>query len=143
MKNVNEFQQKDDSVSVQDATGATALHYAVEENNVEKAKALVEAGADIDARDVHGRTPIMYSYILDMSDAAYYLMEKGADVKALDQSRRSMLYKAVVYGDYSLAEKLVGLGVNPNTEDVYGYSPLKLASGDIKMTEILEGRQNI
>lgn len=58
----------------------TALHMAARRGNVGIAEALLDCGAEIDARDSLGETPLRRSVNLDQLRVASLLLERGADV---------------------------------------------------------------
>ena len=57
----------------------TALHMAARRGNVELIAALLDEGADIEARDSLGETPLRRAVNCDKVDAAKLLLERGAD----------------------------------------------------------------
>jgi truncated hemoglobin YjbI len=57
----------------------TALHMAARRGNVELIAALLDEGADIEARDSLGETPLRRAVNLDKVEAAKLLLERGAD----------------------------------------------------------------
>jgi hypothetical protein len=57
----------------------TALHMAARRGNVEIAGALLECGADIEARDSVGETPLRRAVNCGQTDVAALLLAKGAD----------------------------------------------------------------
>lgn len=60
-----------ESAMARDSDGATALHYAPESGDREIVEALLDAGADLNARDLRfGATPVGW--------AIEYLRERGA-----------------------------------------------------------------
>ena len=58
----------------------TALHMAARRGNVEAAQALLECGADLEARDSLGETPLRRSVNCDKTQVAALLLQWGADV---------------------------------------------------------------
>lgn len=78
--------------------GATALHIAAREKNLEVAKILVENGADVNAIDNEGWTPLMRASLA--ADAAFvsYLLEKNADAGALNSANETAIMQAA-YSD--------------------------------------------
>jgi ankyrin repeat protein len=61
----------------------TALHMAARRGNVEIAEALLDCGAEIDARDSLGDTPLRRSVNCDKAQVAYLLLKRGADVHSI------------------------------------------------------------
>lgn len=61
----------------------TALHMAARRGNLEIAEALLDCGADIDARDSLGDTPLRRSVNCDQIQVASLLLAKGADVGSI------------------------------------------------------------
>jgi truncated hemoglobin YjbI len=57
----------------------TALHMAARRGSVDVAKALLECGADIEARDTLGETPLRRSVNCDKPEVAALLLSRGAD----------------------------------------------------------------
>jgi truncated hemoglobin YjbI len=61
----------------------TALHMAARRGNVEVAEALLDCGADIDARDSLGDTPLRRSVNCDKIQVADLLLRRTADVHSI------------------------------------------------------------
>merc|ERR1712098_626696 len=62
--------------------GKTALHFAARTNKIEIAKALIEAGADIDAKDGEiGWTALHRAALNDHLEIGKVLVDAGADLK--------------------------------------------------------------
>jgi ankyrin repeat protein len=57
----------------------TALHMAARRGNVEVAEALLDCGADIEARDSLGETPLRRSVNCNKIEVAALLLSRGAD----------------------------------------------------------------
>lgn len=75
--------------------GFTPLLYAAREGCVECAKALVEAGADMNAYDRDRETALVLALINQRFDFAAYMISAGADVDKWDLYGRGPLYAAV------------------------------------------------
>ena len=74
--------------------GFTALLYAAREGCVECARALVEAGADINLADPERVSPLNMALLNLHFDTAAYLIEAGANVDKWDLFGRSPIYMA-------------------------------------------------
>jgi ankyrin repeat protein len=74
--------------------GFTPLLYAAREGCVECARALVEAGADMDLADPERVTPLNLALLNLHFDFAAYMIEAGADLDKWDLFGRSPIYMA-------------------------------------------------
>jgi ankyrin repeat protein len=75
--------------------GWTALMYAAREGAVEGARALAEAGADVNLTDPDGTTALVFAIINGHFDVAALLLDKGADPNVADSTGMAALYAAV------------------------------------------------
>lgn len=73
----------------------TALMFAARQNAIDAARALVEAGANLNARDGEGTTALVLAIINVHFDLAAMLIEKGADPNIADETGMAALYAAV------------------------------------------------
>jgi truncated hemoglobin YjbI len=64
------------------AKHCTPLHMAARRGNVEVAEALLDCGADLEARDSHGDTPLRRAVNCNKADLASLLLARGADVQS-------------------------------------------------------------
>ena len=74
--------------------GFTALMYAARQNAMGAARALVEAGADMNLADPEGTTALLLAMANGHYDMALMLIEAGADPNAADETGRAALYAA-------------------------------------------------
>ena len=63
-------------------SGASALHYAVKEDNLELVGLLLQRGAEINSRTRNGTTPLHTAVLYGRLEVAQYLIEKGAEIDA-------------------------------------------------------------
>jgi len=112
--------------------GLTPLLYAVRENCIVCANALLDAGADINKPDPDNVSPLILALVNLRYDMAMNLIERGADINQWDYFGRTPLYAAVDThlvpgrsnrGDlpalekhtaYEVAKLLLEKGANPN-----------------------------
>jgi len=112
--------------------GLTSLLYAVRENCIVCANALLDAGADINKPDPDNVSPLILALVNLRYDMAMNLIERGADINQWDYFGRTPLYAAVDThlvpgrsnrGDlpalekhtaYEVAKLLLEKGANPN-----------------------------
>ncbi len=113
--------------------GFTPLLYAARRGCMPCAKALVEAGADINLASPEGVTPLLMATQNLAFDTAAYLLSKGADPDRWDSTGRVPLYAAVdvntlpsggradrpsvdAVSSIELIERLLKAGANPNIQ---------------------------
>jgi ankyrin repeat protein len=76
--------------------GMSALHFAARDGNLEMARILLEAGANLESRSGNGTRPLLAAIINNHIGLALFLLEKGADAKASDDfHKRTPLFAAV------------------------------------------------
>jgi uncharacterized protein len=121
------------SRAVPSPSGAmTPLLYAARDGNLEMARILVDAKADVNRPSANGTTPMVVAITNNHIELAMYLLEHGADVNAADDFyKRTPLYAAVEMRnpDYvrdtapplpdrvepmELISALIARGANPN-----------------------------
>lgn len=72
----------------------TALHFAAREGQLEAARTLVAAGADLNITDEYGSTPLILATVNGHLDVAGALLEAGADPKIADEWGRTAIFAA-------------------------------------------------
>ena len=77
--------------------GLTPLLFAARDGRVDAAKALIAAGADVNAIDPDRQSPLVIALINGHFDVANLLVEHGADVNTPDKVGRTALWAAVDY----------------------------------------------
>lgn len=94
-------------------SGVTALHWAA--TNLDKARALIEAGAGVNAVSQLGRTPlIVASSAHGTAGVVELLLAKGADVNAADAVGVTPLIAATATDNADAARLLLAKGANVN-----------------------------
>ncbi len=81
-------------VNQQNMGGATALHIACREGNIDAVKALIENGANPNIADNEGWTPLMRAVLTANAEITDLLIDKGADVSALNSDGDSVIVQA-------------------------------------------------
>jgi ankyrin repeat protein len=121
--------------------GATPLVLAAEVNNLEAAKALLDAGADPLATTEHGTTALLLASgggtdVQRMRspeeratavETAKLLIERGADVTAVGQYGWTALHAAAYQGLNEVIELLVSKGAKVDDMDTFGQTPLSIS----------------
>ena len=82
------------STAVRADPGA-ALRRAAESGDVDGLQALLDGGADINARDASGRTALMLATLTDQTGSVAALLNRGADPNAADASGTTPLQAAL------------------------------------------------
>ncbi len=106
--------------------------------------ALLNGGADPDARDVERETPLfsaMAGLLADRIDFAVVgaLLDAGADPNALNANDQTPLHKAVSFGLLEAASALLDSGADPNAGPTSGWTPLHNAATrpSVELTSLL------
>lgn len=106
---------------------ATALLWAAREP--EKARILIEHGANVNVQSKQGRTPLMVASLRRGGSAVVALMlAKGADVNLKDSRNSTALSLAASVGDAESVKLLLAAESNPNIANRMGASPINMAS---------------
>ena len=87
------------------------------------ARALIAAGAEVDAGAANGQTPLVLAAFSGHTSTARALIEAGADVHA-HAAGYTALHAATLRGDLPTVEALLAAGANPNAPLTRG-SPVR------------------
>lgn len=134
--------------------GWTALMYAARQGALQAARALADAGADLDVRDPDGTSALLFAIINAHYDVASMLVQKGANPNLADNAGMTPLYAAVdmhtlastfgrpdlppaaVAGSVDAVRMLLAAGADPNArlssrilKRVYNAGDAKLGEG--------------
>jgi ankyrin repeat protein len=126
-------------VDAADEVGQTALHRAAMLGDAARARALLEDGANVNARNKYLYTPLAHAVIAHDPATVQVLIEHGADVAAKRRRGFTPLYDAAADGQVEIIELLLAAGADPRQPTEFGYEPLFTAvhHGHIKATERL------
>lgn len=115
------------------------LHHAALFGQTEVARALVEAGAELNPKDKTLSTPLLLAAQLKKTDLALLLVEVGADADIAGSVGETALMFAASNSNYDLAGKLIAAGANINAVADNGCTALHHAGGvkDKKMIALL------
>jgi ankyrin repeat protein len=110
-----------------DAGSSTPLHHAAGFGTIATVKALLGAGADVNAMNRFGQTPLHWSF----SDAAKValLLDNGAAIDARTNDGRSTLYLTASQRNSDAAMRLLlERGADPNAATMNGRTPIMAAA---------------
>lgn len=100
------------------------LHLAAQHGALGRLSALIEAGADVNARANGGKTPLHYAANPTVIDA---LIKAGADVNALDNSGATPLHYASSNGSSANVNALLDAGADGSVRKLNGETPLEMS----------------
>jgi len=107
------LQQKAD-VNAQQIDGATALHWAVQRNNIEVASALLAAGAKVTAETRYKITPLSIAATNGNAALITRLIEAGADANSTSREGETVLMTASLNGNVDAIKALLAKGAKVN-----------------------------
>lgn len=107
---------------------STALAQAVAHANLKMVKALLDAGADINAEDRAGRTALMTLDEDATPDLVRALLDAGAEVKVRDDDGNSALAHAAARSTAEVVRRLLDAGAKINMRNDEGRTALMLAA---------------
>jgi hypothetical protein len=127
-----------DSIKRWIIAGDTALHFAAAAHNLEAAKSLIQAAADLHARNRHGHTPLHAAAAGIPGSPAWNpeaqpatiaaLIEAGADPNATDKRGVTPLHVAVRTRCADAVRALIAHGSDPAKPNGNGSTPMLLAT---------------
>jgi ankyrin repeat protein len=121
--------------------GKTVLLEACRRGYSEIGVALIEAGAEINARDSYGVSCLMFSAITGSNELIHKLIEKGVEINAQDNYGRSALIEALTTeNDIPLEtyKALIDAGADVNVRIEGGLTPIMLAAdGNAEILRLL------
>eukprot|EP00731_Ephydatia_muelleri_P014730 Em0008g450a len=108
--------------------GQTALHISSENGYTDTMVALLERGADIDARDKDGLAALHSTSENGHTDTVVALLERGAYIEARDEDRQTALHISSKNGHTDTVVALLERGADINARDKYGQTALHISS---------------
>lgn len=105
------------------------IHMASLDGDVERLRAIVESGGEVDKVWADGITALTLAVDSKNPEAAQYLLSVGADYRVKSTSDgRSLLHDAANRGETEIMIILLDLGLDPNERDLRGRTPLHFAA---------------
>ena len=118
--------------------GMTAFLFAAQRDDLESAKMLVNAGADVDEVTPEGSTALMVAIQNDGEDVGTFLLDRGAKVN-VSTTGYTALHLAVARRQTQLVQALLNHGANPNVPLTRGAPIIEGASSQAQLPEYLLG----
>lgn len=146
-----ETNEKKENLSEDNERNYTSLMKAAENGNIEVAKKLIEAGAEVNSRGPGGNTALMYAVANNNLEIAKLLIKEGArvditndkhldirgiayrnnNIEIIDNLRivelpdlEKRLYEAIFEEDTKRLKQLINQGANINVKGNFGFNPL-------------------
>ncbi|OXU26501.1 hypothetical protein TSAR_000955 [Trichomalopsis sarcophagae] len=105
----------------------TALHFAVNFEDLSIVKLLVQEGACINASNKFGLTALHLAILKKKLDIVQYLIKSGADVNFATNDKRVPLHMAAECGSVEMVKILLENGAIVNKKTEFGITPLHTA----------------
>jgi hypothetical protein len=120
----------------------TALHVAVERNNLKMVKMLLNAGADLKIRDQYQNTPLMNINWSTTPEIIQIFSQYGADLNTRNRSGQTALMNAARVGNIKAVRALLESGADVSLRDNYGKSALEMTYTEpIKQLLVIYGAE--
>ncbi len=111
-------------LDIRNIKNATPLHVAAKTGKPKCAKALIDAGAKVDAVNAEGRTPLHAAATHGRMDIAKLLVASKASVNAASDNGGTPLHDAVIRNNMAMIKFLLANGANINAATKRGVTPL-------------------
>ncbi len=129
--NVRTLLKQGVDVNAAEADGTTALHWAVQANNLEIANLLIGAGAKVDAATRYNITPLSLACTNGSAAMISRLLEAGADPNGTSREGETALMTAARNGNVEAVKALLVKGAKVNVAEPWkGQTALMWAAGE-------------
>ncbi len=145
MATVRVLLEKSVDVNAPQGDGTTALHWAAYRDDVEMARLLLEAGADVEAKTrLGGMTPLFMAAKIGNAEIVELLVEAGADANSVNtETGTTSLMLAAASGSVDAVRMLLDAGAEIEAKDVnQGQTALMFAAapGRVEVIKLLAER---
>ena len=111
--------------------GLTALHYAVQSEQMACVEFHLEKGAEVDFKSQEGLTALHYAVQSKQMACVEFLLEKGAEVDFKCREGNTPAHYAGAIGERDIMDYLISQGADPLSRNAHGFSPFGKLFGDI------------
>jgi len=101
---------------------------AISDGDTKKVKALIDAGADIDALGSYGGTALIQAARVGHTKIVGLLIDAGADVDAQDNDGDTALILCAMKGEAECVNALIGAGADINARNCVGFTALMFST---------------
>uniref|UniRef100_A0A2K5CC00 Ankyrin repeat domain 62 n=1 Tax=Aotus nancymaae TaxID=37293 RepID=A0A2K5CC00_AOTNA len=108
--------------NITDMYGNTALHYAIDNENISMAGKLLAYGADIEARSQGELTSLLLAINRKKERMVAFLLKKKPDLTAIDNFQRTALILAARNGSTSIVDQLLQHNIDVVFQDISGWA---------------------
>lgn len=115
-------------VNIRDTYSDTLLQVAIERDQLEMVKFLIEQGADTNSTDGENRSVLFLAAWNGCLNVVKYLVEIGTEVNERDKTGRTAIHMPAWFGFLDTIKYLVACGIDVNVQDIDGITTLHLAS---------------
>ena len=118
------------NVNAPQADGMTALHWAVDHDDLEMTQALLAADANPTAKNLYAVTPLSLACTHGNAAIIGALLDRGADANTFLPGGESVLMTAARTGDLKSVQLLVKRGADPHAHERTGQSAIMWAAAE-------------
>ena len=119
---------RDEDPNARGGGSVTKLMTAANQGDVNRIRALVDMGGDVNAQDDFGWTPLRFAVRKRHSEAVQELIRASADVNLCSNSGRTALMSAVANNAPNIVQSLVEAGADLTAKNGDGLSAYDIAS---------------
>jgi ankyrin repeat protein len=105
------------NVNAPEVDGTTALHWAVQQNDLDLVERLIRAGANVKAKNDYGSTPMSEAAIVGNPVMLDKLLKAGADVNSANADGQTVLMAVARTGNVEAARVLLNHGADVNAKE--------------------------
>ena len=121
------------------------IHNAARNGNLNRVRALLNSGTNVNARYQYGETPLIFAAYKGRLPMVRELLDRGANINARDHEGETALIRAAFWGHLAIVRLLLERGANVNARTHEGWTPLMYTadSGHLAIVrELLEHGSN-